>query len=292
MNACKKMLRFVCVTLLLVSAGCATFSKSRGPELTPGQSATKLAAETEKSYTALRAEIRDLRSNDKLDEAREVCRTMIKQYPDRHDGYHQLALISDRQKRYREAQALYAQALRIKRADGELFNDLGYSYYLSGQMAKSESALAKAVALAPYEDRYRINLGLVLGQQQRHDEALEQFRQAGSEADAQYNLAFVFATQSNASEAKACFQRALLADPTNEKARKALASFEEFERDPRAAAREAQLAADARGYIPYVEDDGKVVQASAQQRTGRAPTAALERQAQAMIDARLSNRGN
>jgi Flp pilus assembly protein TadD len=286
----KLILRSLFVLPLLVSTGCAMFS-GRHAEENSDAPAAKIAPRSEKSYTALRTQVRDLRASDKLDKAREACREMIKKYPDRSGGYHQLALVADRQKRHAEAQSLYSQALRLGGADAEVFNDLGYSYYLSGQMNKAESALAKAAALAPHEDRYRINLGLAIGQQRRYEDALEQFRLAGSEADAQYNLAFVLATQDDAAGAKACFQRALAADPTHAKSRKAIKSFEQYEVDPALAARETQLAIDAKGYIPYVEDDSRVVQVSGEEPSGRAATAALQRQADAMINARLSGRG-
>ena len=277
----------VAVPLILAASGCAMFSGNRNDDI----DAQAIESTPKATYTSLRTKVRDLRTAGKVDRAREVCREMIKQYPNRPDGYHQLALVADKQKRYREAQGMYAQALRVKRADAEIFNDLGFSYYLSGQMNKSESALAKAVAMSPHEDRYRNNLGLVLGQQHRYDEALEHFRLAGSEADAQFNLAFVLATHDDPARAKACFQRALAADPTHEKSRKALRSFEQFEREPDAAARDADLASAAKGYVPYVEDDSKVVLASGESSSRRAMTATLQRQAQSSLDARLSSRG-
>ena len=48
--------------------------------------------------------------------------------------------------------------------------------------------------------RYRNNLGLVLGHLGRHEEALAHFRQANPEADAYYNLAFIFAAQERVEE--------------------------------------------------------------------------------------------
>jgi tetratricopeptide (TPR) repeat protein len=274
----------VAIPLVMVSSGCAMFTGKQSQQT--NADLAEATPQGNESYTALRTQVRNLRASDKLSKAREVCRKLIEKYPDRSAGYHQLALVADRQKRYQEAQELYAQALRIEGANSELFNDLGYSYYLNGKMNKAESALAKAVELSPHEDRYRINLGLAIGQQQRLDDALEHFRLAGSEADAQYNLAFVYATQDKPEKATKCFQLALASDPTHEKSLKALRSFEKFESDPNAAAENAQFTVDSKGSIPFVEDDSRVIQASGQQPSGRAATAALHRQAQSMMNAK------
>src|SRR4029453_1209563 len=100
---------------------------------------------------------------------------------------------------------------------------------LQGQLAKAESALGKAAKFEPGNNRYWNNLGLVLGHQGRYEQALDCFRKSGSEADAQYNLAFIYATQERVDEAKRSFQKALAIDPTHRRAREALTSFEEYE---------------------------------------------------------------
>jgi len=282
---------FVIVPLVLAASGCATLFGNRGEHREGELDGKVLDSRPKSTYSSLRTQVRDLRNSGKLDRAREVCRDLIKHYPDKADGYHQLALVADKQKRYREAQGLYAQAIRLKHADAEIFNNLGYSYYLGGQLDNEESALAKSVAMSPHEDRYRINLGLVVGQQRRYDEALEHFRLAGSEADAQYNLAFVLATHDAPQRAQACFQKAIAADPSHEKSRKALRAFEQFERDPDAAARDEALASGAKGYMPYVEDGSRVVQASGESTGGRAATAALQQQAKSSFEAKFSRRG-
>jgi tetratricopeptide (TPR) repeat protein len=96
-------------------------------------------------------------------------------------------------------------------------------------------------------------LGLVTGHQGRAEDALAHFRKAGSEADALYNLAFVFAAQDRPSEAKQCFQQALNADPLHRRAREALTSFEEYERMP-AHMRDFDMAGGGGvRYVPYFE---------------------------------------
>ena len=199
------------------------------------------------------AKARSLENNEKWQEARELYQEMIVELPERHEPYHRLGVVADRQKRHREAEALYTQAIERKANDPDLFNDLGYCYYLQGKLTKAESAMLKAVSMAPSTARYRNNLGLVLGHQGRYDDALEAFRHAGSEADAQYNLAFIHASQDNMQGAKACFRRALVADPTFEPARQILDNFERIEADPSAEIANEPLVQNGVRWVPYVE---------------------------------------
>ena len=82
---------------------------------------------------------------------------------------------------------------------------------------------------------------------------LASFRAAGSDADAYYNLAFVYATQDQADKAKHCFQMALNADPTHSARARRCASFEEYDRAPPDMHEEEMYADDGVRYVPYVE---------------------------------------
>src|SRR5690606_32125088 len=160
------------------------------------------------------------------------------------------AVVADKQRRYREAQALYSEAIRLHGPDAELFNNLGYSFYLQGNLRKAEAAMLKAVALQPANPRFRNNLGMVYGHQGRHDLAMEQFRRAGSDADAYYNLAFVLASQDNVEGAKECFRRALAVDPAHERAGRALAAFQRSEQIPLDQLAQAPAGANGAQWIP------------------------------------------
>ena len=205
------------------------------------------------SFDQRLAKGRTLEASGKQDEARAHYEQLVADYPDRYETYHALAVLADRQRRFAQAQSLYERALQLKPDDAEILNDLGYCFYLAGQLDKAESALLKAVARGPAEPRYRNNLGLVYGHQRRMPEALACFQKAGSEADAQYNLAFVHASLGEAEAAKACFQQALNIDSSYTPARRALASFARFERDPEGLYEHGELVSDGIRYVPYVE---------------------------------------
>lgn len=199
------------------------------------------------------ARARNMERSGKYEEARPIYERLIAEYPARYEPRHRLGVVADRQRRYREAQALYSEAIRLEPRDPDVFNDLGYCLFLQGKLEKAESALLKAVALSPANSRYRNNLGMVFGHQDRYEEALAEFRRAGSEADAYYNLAFVLATQEEVEDAKSCFRLALAADPTYSRARAALESFERYEEDPKGLADSGPVIENGIPWVPYVE---------------------------------------
>ena len=162
-------------------------------------------------------------------------------------------IVADAQRRHAEAEQLFLLALEHEPRNAALLADLGYCYFLQGQLTKAESALRKAVDARTVQPAVLEQSGLVVGHLGRHEEALECFRNGGSEADAQYNLAFVLAAQERPAEAKRCFQAALANDPTHRRAREALTSFEEYEQMP-PYLRDMQDVADSGvKYVPFIE---------------------------------------
>jgi len=247
------------------------------------QSKSADSKEAKSQFAQQFSRARGFEAEKKYEQARSIYEQLIVQYPERYESYHRLAVVADQQRRHREAEALYAEALRLEPMSGSLLGDLGYCYFLQGKLTKAESALAKAVAIEPAEIRHRNNLGLVYGHQGKNEEALENFRRGGSEADAQYNLAFVLASQDKGEEAKSCFHAALMADPAHEKSHTALASFERYERTPEELRDEFTGSVDGR-WVPYVEgagDGSQVVQASA-----TSHSQALRAQARDMMSSR------
>ena len=129
------------------------------------------------------------------------------------ENYHRLAIMADREQRYPEAENYYKRALAISPTDARIWNDLGYSYLLQGRFQEAELALGRAVAINPDDRRARNNLGLVLGHQGRTEEALNEFRVAGSEAEAQRNLAMINRTRGRFAPGSPAPQPGLQADP-------------------------------------------------------------------------------
>ncbi|HZN36148.1 MAG TPA: tetratricopeptide repeat protein [Pirellulaceae bacterium] len=209
------------------------------------------------------------------DKARALYEEARKQNPESPELAHRLGIVADAQRRHSEAEQLFQFALDRDRGNATVLSDLGYCYYLQGQLSKAESALLKATRLEPGNSRHWNNLALVIGHQGRYEEALECLRETGSEADAQYNLAFIYASQEKADQAKRCFQAALAADPLHRRAREALSSFEEYERLPVHLREMDDLAENGVRYVPYVEgsEKGGVQQAAAEEGVATSMTA-------------------
>lgn len=248
------------VTLVMALQGCASFSKegANGNSLAmPWQKPKADTAEVgldgmPKSSGAALVKGLNYERTGQYDKAREVYEKLLTDKSNDPEVLHRLAVVADKQRRHPEAQALYTLVIQSQPQNGELFNDLGYSFFLSGQLAKAESAMAKAVQFSPENPRFRNNLGMVMGHQGRIQEAFDQFSKAGSEADAHYNVAFLYASQNKVDEAKACFLRALACDPAHTKASKALESFKRFEQNDGAVIDE-EYTADGRRLVPYIE---------------------------------------
>lgn len=232
-------------------------------EKDPGKSKTaakKAASKTTDEKAAdgqLALEIlrgRAMEKSGDLEKARKLYEGLRKQHPDSLELVHRLGVVADSEKRHAEAEGMFQYVLQREPRNAQVLADLGYCYFLQGQLTKAESALAKAVAAEPSNPRFRNNLGLVIGHQGRHEEALTHFQEAGSEADAYYNLAFIYATQEQAEKAKQCFMMALNEDPTHGKSREALRSFENYERLPEHMRDDETMLADGRvKYVPFIE---------------------------------------
>lgn len=176
------------------------------------------------------ARARSYEQTGDYDKARKIYDEVRRRDPNNVQAIYRLGIVCDLQKRHGEAEQLFLFALTKQPGDAEIMCDLGYCQFLQGSLSKSEATLRQAVEIAPTNSRAHNNLGLALGHQGKYQEALEQFSQAGSEADAYYNLAFVYAAQEKPEDAKECFRRCLKRDPSHERARDALISFKEFER--------------------------------------------------------------
>ena len=138
------------------------------------------------------------------------------------ETYHQQAVQADREGRYAEAETDYKRALAGKPTDANIWNDLGYSYLLQGRIQEAELALGRAVALSPNDRRARNNLGIVLAQQGRTEEAMKEFRTAGTEAEAQRNLALAMRQRSPVGTNSVALQPPIQSDPRNPIAQAAL----------------------------------------------------------------------
>jgi Flp pilus assembly protein TadD len=124
-----------------------------------------------------------------------------------------LGLAYDQLWRRKEAQRSYRAALRLTPDDAHLWNNLGMSQLAGNQLEDAVGSFSRGAELRPGDTRIQNNLGLALGRLGRDAEALEAFRRAGGEADAQNNLGYVHYLNGDFQRAIHHYERALSGSP-------------------------------------------------------------------------------
>ena len=262
-----------------LSTGCASmpkpswFGKSSLPSPTATVSATEnknqkptMPIDDQASANMEIARARGYERSGQYDKARKVYETLRQREPNNLAVMHRLGCVADLQRRHGEAEQLFMAVVAKEPRNSEAMGDLGYCYFLQGKLPQAEQVLRQAVALQPECARHHNNLGLVLGHLEREAEAIAEFQRGGNEADAWYNMAFVYASQDKIEQAKVCFRKSLAVDPLHSRSRDSLASFEDYERKPQAFREaEEESLADSR-LVPYIEggERSAVQQASAE----------------------------
>jgi Tfp pilus assembly protein PilF len=167
-----------------------------------------------------------LEHEGKIDRAIAVYEEIVRKDSHRADVHHRLAQLYDINGEPDKALKHYQAALKRNPKDSDLLCDLGYHYYLIAQPAQAEKVLRQAIAQQPTLARAHNNLGLVLAQSGRHDEALTAFKSAGSDlATAHVNLAYALMWDEHWADAARQIDLALAADPSSKLAQKAQASM-------------------------------------------------------------------
>lgn len=166
---------------------------------------------------------RSLERRGEIEPAIEAYRKAVEKDPQRATGYWRMAILQDRQGNVDESESLYRKARKLDPKNPDLICDFGYSLYLHRRWAEAEECLRQAIALKSRHARAHNNLGLLLAQGERTEEALAEFRKAGcDESDARTNLAFVMTMNHRWVEAREQYELALDANPDAAAARSGL----------------------------------------------------------------------
>jgi len=103
-----------------------------------------------------------------------------------------LGVLADYRGEHAAAQAYYAQGLEQQGADrSSLLNNIGYSYYLSGDLQGALRRFEQSLAISPNFDQALSNKGLTLIRMGRSDEAYRVFKSFMSEEKALNNVGFL-----------------------------------------------------------------------------------------------------
>lgn len=107
-------------------------------------------------------------------------------------AHHRLAIVSDLQGHYVEAEQHYLAALESDITNSDVLSDLGYSYLLQRRFHESEQALQEALQHQPSHQFALGHLGTLFGLQGDYPRAREYLTRAGGEVKAQQELAKLF----------------------------------------------------------------------------------------------------
>ena len=140
-------------------------------------------------------------------------------------AFNRLGISYDLLGKYDQAIEAYKEALKIDPSLDYVYNNLGYSCLLRGDVEKAVEAFNSAIALNGQKELYHNNLGLAYSRNNQYVLALQEFKVAGDEAKALYNLANQYFEQEKYEEAKENYQTALDLKPTMMTAREAPGGF-------------------------------------------------------------------
>lgn len=147
-----------------------------------------------------------------LDEAMMTYRKVQEADPDNVLAHHRVGAVAVKERRFEDARASFETAMRLAEPSAELLNDVGYLYYLRQELPNAEAMYRQSLTKDPRNKQARNNLGLALAEQGRFDEAMAEFRQVGTEAEAYSNLAYIQVKVGELAEAEKNCHKALSLD--------------------------------------------------------------------------------
>jgi Flp pilus assembly protein TadD len=179
MTAAHVHLRFAAITWAVLLAGCAGLqdrgekpwlalpspwatvkasqAKESASDAATGKPAAKKSAAADagdESLTMVLLRGRNLERSGDWDKARTLYEDLRKKHPESIEVAHRLGVVADNQRRHAEAEQYFLFALAREPRNAALLSDLGYCYFLQGQLSKAESALLKATQLEPSNPRH------------------------------------------------------------------------------------------------------------------------------------------
>lgn len=201
-NQARRFAAGLSLVLLAALGGCSSFTPAKIPFVT-----------TNGEIDAQIAMARVAEQSNDNDRAKEIYEEVLKKRPKNATAYHRLGVIAAREERPEKADEYFVKARQFAPNDPEVLADIGYQHYMQHRLPEAEEVLRASIEIDHQHQRSLNNLGLVLGQQGRFDEALAQFRRGGSDAEAYANLAFVLAYHGRFEEAKKNYSLALTKNP-------------------------------------------------------------------------------
>jgi len=216
MNRIRSIHGIVLVTGIAMLCGCA----STGGQGKSSIFASKTTQPT-KNYTQEISLARLSERNGNHTSAKKIYRHILNESPEHQVAQHRMGVIAGREGDYDVAIELLVKA--SKQGDNaEIYSDLGYVHYLKHDLENAEQAIATALQIDPDHKSAQTNMGILLAEQGRDQEALRLFRRTTSEAEALNNLAYIQCQRGDFQLAEQNYHRALEVNPRLKPAAEAL----------------------------------------------------------------------
>ncbi|GIU11109.1 hypothetical protein TUM4445_38000 [Shewanella sp. MBTL60-112-B2] len=128
--------------------------------------------------------------------------------------YNAIAILEDVENNHQQAREYFRLILELQPHSAILITNLGYSYYLTGELTMAEKYLKSALREDTRFDRAWTNLGLVYVRKGFYKRALSAFEQTMSPADALNDLGYFLMLEGKYEKAIALFERAIDMSPS------------------------------------------------------------------------------
>ena len=129
-------------------------------------------------------------------------------------AYIGLGILADLDARHKQAQQIYHTVLRIDGKSYKALTNLGYSYYLDGNLHQAEVINRRATILYPKDKRAWSNLGLTYIKNKRYEDALESLSQAMPPAEALNDIGYFAMLEGDYETAVDYLEQAINTSPT------------------------------------------------------------------------------
>jgi Tfp pilus assembly protein PilF len=200
---CRGLESSLCLLLVaVVTAGCASLPGASS--LMPGG-----AAKTNQTLDAQLAMARLSERHGDARTAEQIYQAVLQKDPQNRLCLHRLGVLAAKVGEHDKAAEHLNAAAQLGPPSSELLNDIGFNLFVMGKLPEAEAIFRQAVAADPQNKAARNNLGLVLGETQRYEESLAEFRRGNGEAEAHANLAYAKTQAGDLVGAKSSYYRAL-----------------------------------------------------------------------------------
>jgi len=125
------------------------------------------------------------------------------------EAYSVLGVIKDLEGAHTLAKDLFQLALAAREDSPLILSNLGYSYYLSGNLHVAASYFKRAIDIDPQFERAWSNLGLIYIRNGQYHRALQTLKQVMSEADAQNDIGYFLMLEGRYKEAEYFLENAI-----------------------------------------------------------------------------------